>query len=164
MHRLIAPLAVMAALIAPAAAPAQELLLGGGHAAFNAERAEDGGILAAEYRWAPFGRMLGGDAMMAAAADVTTSSDAFLGLGVAMRWPLGSRWFVDASVMPGYYSAGDDDNRLGGQFQFRSTLGLGVSVGEAGALSLAVSHKSNANTQNMNPGLESLMLRWHWQF
>lgn len=157
-------LPLLLALLPAAPVAAQELLIGVGYAAFNAESARDGGILASEYHAAPFGRFLGADATLAAAADITTSGDAFLGLGVAARWPLGQRWFIDASVLPGYYSEGNDSNRLGGHFQFRSTLGVGRRFGDAGALSLAISHKSNAETQERNPGLETLMLRWHVSF
>lgn len=157
-------LPLLIALLPAAPVAAQEMLAGLGYAAFNAESARDGGILAFEYHAAPFGRMLGADTMLAAAADVTTTGDAFLGLGLAARWPLGQRWFIDASVLPGYYSEGNDNNRLGGHFQFRSTLGLGRRLAGGGAVSLALSHKSNAETQERNPGLESLMLRWHLPF
>ncbi|MFC3118764.1 acyloxyacyl hydrolase [Jhaorihella thermophila] len=44
----------------------------------------------------------------------------------------------------------------------RSLLGLGYRFGNGSALSLAVSHKSNASTSNFNPGANSIFLRWHW--
>lgn len=160
MNRTLGALAMTACLTA-SAAPAQEVSIGVGYAAFNAEVARDGALLSVGYRSAPFGRFLGADAAWGAVADVTDTGDIFLGAGVGLRWPLGERFFVQASVAPGFYRANEERNLLGGNFQFRSTLGVGWRFAETQAVSLSVSHKSNAHIRDFNPGLESLFLSWH---
>ena len=53
---------------------------------------------------------------------------------------------------------------LGGDFQFRSTIGPGYRLTDTSAISFVLSHKSNAHIEDRNPGLDMVLLRWHMAF
>lgn len=142
-------------------AQAGEVVFGAGVSRFNEDRALDSPLLSASYRLRPFTAFLGGQLGWTAALDLQTRGDAFAGIGLALRWDLGSDWFIDASVVPGFWHESSRRNDLGGDFQFRSSLGIGRWIAPGHALSLVASHKSNANLNDFNPGLETLLLQWH---
>lgn len=151
--------ALAAAFSAPAAA--QEVILGLGYSDFSRDGAEDGAIASVEYMHAPFyeGRVL--SARIGAAFDVQDSGDVFLGAGVSGVWDLRRDWFFEASVMPGVFAESVSVNDLGSTFEIRSQLALGKRLLDGRALSLAVSHKSNASTADENPGVDTVSLRYH---
>ena len=60
--------------------------------------------------------------------------------------------------MPGVYIR-DGGPNLGFPLQFRGSLGAGVNIGDYGSLSVFFDHRSNANTTEVNPGLETLGIR-----
>lgn len=92
-------------------------------------------------------------------------SDVFLGFGIASIWRLGDGpWFVETSIMPGYYDAGSGGTDLGGNWQFRSLIGLGYRFDGGSRISLALDHKSNADLEEDNPGSETVMLRYRLDF
>ena len=66
--------------------------------------------------------------------------------------------------MPGYYNASNDLNDLGGDFQIRSLLGLGYNLNNGNSVSVALTHKSNASTNDENPGVNALLVRYHLGF
>ena len=76
---------------------------------------------------------------------------------------LGAGWFSEISLMPGIYKdwGGSD---LGSEFQVRSLIAIGKRFKNGQAVSLALTHKSNASTAARNPGVDSLLLRWHVSF
>lgn len=95
---------------------------------------------------------------------VTDDGAVWAGAGAKVRWDLGgSGAFVEGSIMPGYYEAGDGPD-LGGSLQFRSALGLGYEFDNGATLTLLYDHRSNADTQELNPGMETLSLRYAIRF
>jgi len=92
------------------------------------------------------------------------AGDLFVGAGLAGLYPLDRRWFIEASVLPGYYRASDPANRLGNDFEIRSLLGIGYTLDSGNSLSLAIAHISNASTAPVNPGANGIQLRWRRRF
>ncbi len=92
------------------------------------------------------------------------NGDFHIGLGVVGLYALNERWFVEGSVMPGYFNPSIDLNDLGGDFQIRSLLGLGYALDNGNSVSLAITHKSNASTNDDNPGVNAVLLRYHLGF
>ncbi len=158
--------ALLAALLSFAAMPAlaQNLVLGLGHADFSRPVSEDTEVISFEYQHTPFhdtGRLRFG---VAAALDVHAAGDYFLGLGIYGEYDLSRRWFAEASLMPGVYQANEARNDLGRPLEFRSLLGVGYRLDERHSISLAVTHKSNASTGRINPGVDSVLLRLHRRY
>lgn len=152
--------ACLLAATAPAAATSQELTLGIGATDYPAGGV-DSGIFSLEYRHSPFFERSAFSAAIAANISSTEESDVFAGIGVGLRWAWTSGWFVDFSMMPGYYDAGVPGNDLGTDLEFRSLLGLGYQFDTGQSVSLAVTHKSNASLDDVNPGADAILLRWH---
>ncbi len=156
--------ALMWLLVLPSATSAQEWILGAGFADFSRQGAVDGAILSLEYHHTPFytrGRL---DIGWAGAAVVHDTGDAFLGVGLTGRYALDANWFIDATVLPGVFVENEALNNLGSAFEIRSLLGIGYRFDNGAALSLALTHKSNASTAPINPGVNSILLRWHFAF
>lgn len=145
-------------------AQAQSLILGVGYADFQHNGSRDQGVLSLEYQHTPFwerGRL---SARLAGAATVHANGDFHLGAGVAGEYALDRNWFIEASVLPGLYIEGEDSNTLGSRFEVRSLFGLGYRFDNGNALSLAITHKSNASISDFNPGVNSVLLRFHRSF
>ncbi|WP_420006670.1 acyloxyacyl hydrolase [Arenibacterium sp. LLYu02] len=140
---------------------ADQLIFGAGFANYSHEAAENSAVFAVEYQGKPFLQRPRLEARWAVAAELQAKGDAFVGGGISGRWALPKSWFVEASVMPGLYLNGPQGNDLGSTFEIRSLLGLGRELKNGTALSLAIAHKSNASTGRINPGVNSLILRWH---
>ncbi len=104
-------------------------------------------------RYGPFQPTVGGSA--------TADGDLWAGAGV--KWTterlIDSPFFVEVSLMPGLYALGDGPD-LGGALQFRSALGLGVGFDNGVTVTVLYDHRSNADTQSLNPGLETLAFRF----
>jgi len=92
---------------------------------------------------------------------VTSDNDVWIGAGA--KWStqgvIDSPFFIESSLMPGYYSAGSGPN-IGGTMQFRSAVGGGYTFDNGGTVTLLYDHRSNADTQIPNPGLETLSIRY----
>jgi opacity protein-like surface antigen len=158
MRATLSALALGLSLAAPAAA--QDVILGLGASDFE----ETAGTLTAEYHFAPF-HDFGWIALgFGGAVMIDTEADFWIGAGLTFLSPLGERWFVEASLMPGYYENGSDDTDLGSEFEFRSLIGVGYRITDRAALSLAVDHRSNASTASSNPGVNTLSLRLRARF
>ncbi|MEJ6398934.1 acyloxyacyl hydrolase [Yoonia sp. 208BN28-4] len=96
------------------------------------------------------------------AISVTDTGDTWLGVGA--KWTsndilTAGPLFVETSLMPGIYFAGDGPD-IGGAMQFRSAFGIGYALGNGATVSVLYDHRSNADTQNLNPGLETLSIRY----
>lgn len=156
----------LAALLAlpPLAAPATDAVIGLGYADFSDDAAVDSAILELELHSNPFGRFAGADWSIAGAIVAHSEGDFFVGIGPAAIWSLRNRWFVEASVMPGYFDNAVAANLLGSDFEIRSLLGVGRQISDRLSLSLAVSHKSNADISDRNPGANAVSLRSRWSF
>lgn len=160
---MIKKLLLGAALTAGIASPSmsQELAFGLGHTEYSQSGAEDGAVVSVEYFHGPFYQGDIFSARLAGAIELVETGDAFVGGGVSGNWDLRQGWFIEASVMPGAYFESAPLNDLGSTFEIRSQIALGKRFNNGKALSLALSHKSNASTADINPGVNVLALRWH---
>ena len=91
-------------------------------------------------------------------ASITESGAVWAGVGLQAVFGLGGGWAVEGSVMPGLRHDGSGPD-LGHPVQVRSALAISRGVGP-GRLALGVDHLSNAALGDMNPGSDSLFLRW----
>lgn len=139
----------------------QEIVLGAGYTDYSHNGAQDGALLALEYTHTPFyeGRIF--STHLAGAIEVVETGDAFLGVGVSGKWTLQNSWFIEASVLPGAYVEAIQLNELGSTFEIRSQIAVGKRFKNGKGLSLGLSHKSNASTGYINPGVNAVTLRWH---
>lgn len=103
--------------------------------------------------YGPFQLTFGGSATL----------DGDLWVGGGAKWTsrdiISGPFFIEASLMPGLYARGDGPD-IGGALQFRSALGAGYEFGNGATLTVLYDHRSNADTQELNPGLETLGLRY----
>ncbi len=92
---------------------------------------------------------------------LTDGGDYWVGAGV--KWTskgvIDSPFFVESSLMPGIYGQADGPD-LGGQMHFRSSLGAGYTFDNGATVTASYDHRSNADTQQLNPGLETISLRF----
>lgn len=92
---------------------------------------------------------------------LTTDGSAWFGVG--WKWTsqtvFDSPLFVETSLMPGFYAQREGPD-LGGSLQFRSAFGVGYEFDNGSTLTIAYDHRSNADTQSLNPGLETLSIRY----
>lgn len=95
------------------------------------------------------------------AASITDDGSFWVGAGG--KWTsaqiIPGPFFIESSLMPGFYTAGDGVD-LGGNLQFRSSLGAGYTFDSGATLTVAYDHRSNADTDKTNPGLEVLSVRY----
>ncbi|PWE31361.1 lipid A 3-O-deacylase [Maritimibacter sp. 55A14] len=160
MKRMLT-LAFLLAGFQPAAAG--EFILGAGYVDFSRGAGDEAG-LTGEYHADPFTRLGAIGLNFGVAAGLHGNGDVWVGAGIAARADLGERWFVEGSVLPGYYEAGERESRLGGHFQIRSLAALGYRLDGGYGLSLSIDHKSNAGTEDFNPGVNTVSLRLHRAF
>ncbi|SLN25098.1 Lipid A 3-O-deacylase (PagL) [Falsiruegeria litorea R37] len=159
-------LAVALSLAMSTAAPlhAQSLILGLGYADFEFADSSDQALASIEYQHAPFHQRERFSAAFAGAASIHANGDVHLGVGIAAEYKLNQHWFIEASVLPGAFIEADSNNDLGSKFEVRSLLGLGYRFERGDALSLAITHKSNASVSSFNPGVNAVLLRYHVAF
>ncbi|WP_170517753.1 acyloxyacyl hydrolase [Ruegeria atlantica] len=156
--------AILALLLAAPAAQAQSLVFGAGFSDFSDSQSDDEAAFSLEYQHRPFHEASRFSATWGSALTVDTAGDIHIGIGLIGIYGFAERWFVEGSVMPGYFSEGEGRNDLGGEFQIRTLLGLGYTLDSGNKVSLAITHKSNASTQDNNPGVNSALLRYHFAF
>lgn len=162
MPSRLAPLALLVCLASPATA--RDLVLSLGYGQFSAEGDREVAMLGIEAHTDRRGGFLGARWGLGVAGTFDDDGAVWVGLGPSAEWDLGRGWFVEASVMPGYYNGGSGGIDLGSELEIRSLIGIGREIGARSALSLALSHKSNADIGDINPGMNSLSLRLHWRF
>lgn len=150
---------LLAALAGPA--QAQSWVAGAGFSDFSDSLSEDTAILSAEYHFTPFYTRERLSAGWGAALSVFGTGDVHLGGGITGTYLLGGDWFLEGSVMPGVYVENETLNDLGSAFEIRSLIAVGHRFENGQAVSLALTHKSNASTAAENPGVNSLLVRWH---
>lgn len=94
-------------------------------------------------------------------ASLTDQGAAWVGAG--FKWTsqgvFDSPLFVETSLMPGVFTAGDGPD-IGGALQFRSAFGVGYEFDNGATLTVSYDHRSNADTSQLNPGLETLSIRY----
>lgn len=162
--RPLAPALAALLALAPVAAGAGNLVVGVGYYDFSDMNALDSPVIELELHSNPLWHFAGADWSIGGVVEHQESGDAFVGIGPSGIWPLGNRWFVEGSLMPGYFGDSGISNALGGDFQIRTLLGVGFAVSNRLSLSLAASHMSNADTASRNPGANALSLRTRWSF
>jgi lipid A 3-O-deacylase len=138
-------------------APAQSLDIG-----IVTDYDNGGGGLVVEYHTTPFFERGGFSLGWAVAGRLDADNDVWAGVGAAANFDIGDTLFVEASLMPGYYNAGETD--LGGHLQFRTLLGLGTQISNRSALIISIDHMSNANIRTFNPGSNTVALRLRTRF
>jgi lipid A 3-O-deacylase len=94
----------------------------------------------------------------------TTDGSLWLGGGVLYDWQFADSWHLKPGLGVGYYSRGSSDLDLGHPVEFRSQLEIAKDINAQNSLGLAVSHLSNADLDDRNPGVEVLSLYWHYNF
>ncbi len=93
-------------------------------------------------------------------ASLSDHREAWVGAGLLFEEPLGrSPFFVQVSVLPGFYDRGRGKN-LGGHFQIRSGIDLGYQFAGGARLSVGLDHRSDAGTTDLNPGLNTVQVRY----
>jgi hypothetical protein len=142
-------------------AQSQEWVMGAGFADFSSSRAKDTAIISVEYHSDPFHSRRRLKIGWGGSVSVFGTGDVHLGGGLVGVLDLGQRWFAEASVMPGLYGHRILENNLGSAFEIRSLLSVGRRLNNGGAISVALTHKSNASTAAKNPGVNAVLLRWH---
>ena len=94
---------------------------------------------------------------------VSVTDEGSLWIGSGAKWTsthlVSGPWFAEASFMPGLHFAGDGPD-LGGVLHFRSALGIGYEFDNGNTVTLAVDHRSNGDLLDLNPGLETISLRY----
>ncbi len=157
-------LAFITLMTGAAQAQAQEWVLGLGYADFSSVTSEDQGLIDFELHAAPFYENRRFQAGWAGAVSVHFNGDFFIGAGLAGTLAFKDGWFLEGSVLPGYYHPSTPLNDLGSDFEIRSLLGVGYTLKSGDRLSLAFTHKSNASTSSVNPGVNAVELRLRKQF
>lgn len=140
---------------------AQSIVFGLGYSDFTYDQSLDTATVGFEYHHSPFYQGKFVNVSWGATAGADKNGDFFAGAGLVAEWPLRHDWFVEFSVMPGYYNADENDNRLGGHLQFRSLIALGKTLASGNAVSLGLAHASNASTNPFNPGVNAIVARFH---
>ncbi len=157
-------LAIVSLIFSVSTGKAQEWVIGAGYADFSDSLATDESLVVLEYHAAPFlenGRFSLG---FAGAAVAHLSGDLFVGGGLAGVYQINDRWFIEGSVLPGYFRASSPQNNLGSDFEIRSLIGFGVVLDSGSRLSIALTHKSNASTAPVNPGVNGIQIRVRHRF
>ena len=149
--------------IFPICAQAQEWTFGVGATDYGND-GDDSAAFEVEYRYAPFMQRRVMSLSWGANGSASTEGDLFIGGGIWARWHWQNGWFIDSSIMPGLYDEGTSDNDLGSAFEIRSLLGVGYQLESGAAVSVAITHKSNAGLASENPGSETYLLRYHMSF
>ncbi|WP_299640728.1 acyloxyacyl hydrolase [uncultured Ruegeria sp.] len=157
-------LTAVLASTASVSAHAQTIVFGAGYADFSEDVSEDQALVSLEYQHRPFHQAKRFSAGWGAALSIDEDGDTHIGAGLIGLYSFSDRWFVEGSVMPGYYNAGNDLNDLGGGFQIRSLFGLGYNLNNGNSVSVAITHKSNASTNDENPGVNAFLVRYHLGF
>ncbi len=124
---------------------------------------DNGGVgLQAEYHANPFFERGRFSTRWATAARIDADRDLWAGVGIAANLKLTNSMFVEASIMPGLYHAGE--TALGSNFEVRSLVGVGAQVSTSKAFILSIDHTSNATTGRLNPGSNAVSLRLRSSF
>lgn len=156
-----------AALVFTGAVPvsAADWIVGLGTTDFSRDGASDEAALVIEVHGPTLGRIGRFDLGFGGALEVDSEGDYWVGAGVAALGSIGNGpWFVEASLMPGFYDEAIQENDLGGNLQFRSLLGLGYAFANGARISLAASHKSNGGFEDENPGANAISVRYRRGF
>jgi len=156
--------AALTVLLLASPAAATDLVFGFGTTVDSGPGSSESSIIQLELHSDPIWHLGRADLALAGAIDLHDNGEYWAGGGLAALWPMPKRYFIEASVMPGYFGGNNSQADLGSHFEIRSLLGFGRQINDRLSLSLAVTHKSNAGTANSNPGVNMIELRTRWRF
>jgi len=94
-------------------------------------------------------------------ANVSTDGSVYGYAGISLDIFLGNRLVLRPSFAPGLYYEGNGKD-LGHTIEFRSAAELAWRFDDRSRLGIEISHRSNADIGDENPGEESLMLFYHF--
>ena len=95
----------------------------------------------------------------AAGVSVTSDRDSWIGLGATYSKHFANdRAYLQLSLMPGLYAQVDGPD-LGHAIEFRSGIELGYETREGMRFGISYDHRSNADLDSVNPGLETVQFR-----
>ena len=95
----------------------------------------------------------------AAGVSVTSHRDTWIGLGATYgKHFANDRAYLQLSLMPGLYAQADGPD-LGHAIEFRSGIELGYETGRGVRFGISYDHRSNADLDSVNPGLETVQFR-----
>ena len=93
----------------------------------------------------------------------SATSDGDLWLGIGAKWTteqvIDGPFFVELSFLPGLYVQGDGPD-LGLPLEFRGGIGVGYRFDNGATLSVLADHRSNGDLGDINPGLETIGIRY----
>lgn len=84
--------------------------------------------------------------------------DIWAGGGPTVVWPFADRWAAHASLMAGFYVAGDGGDDLGSDLEVRSRIGVSRGIAFPWRLGIAVEHTSNGGLGDFDRGSEAVLL------
>jgi len=96
-----------------------------------------------------------------AGVEVTSDTSIWAGGGALIDYEFTPSWYVTPSVGVGLYTDGDSDLDLDYPIQFRSQLEVSHQYDSGHRAGIALSHTSNADLGDDNPGTEVLSFYWH---
>ena len=95
----------------------------------------------------------------AAGASVTSDRDTWIGLGATYSKHFAhDHAYLQLSLMPGLYAQGNGPD-LGHVIEFRSGIELGYETRGGMRFGISYDHRSNAELDSVNPGLETVQFR-----
>ena len=92
----------------------------------------------------------------------TSTSQGFVGAGLLFDYYLSPSLVLTASLAPNYYWGGNSELDLGHDLEFRSQLELAYRFDDHSRLGLAISHYSNADIGDKNPGTETASIYYSY--
>lgn len=92
--------------------------------------------------------------------EVTSDAAVWAGAGFLYDFYLGNNWVLTPSLGAGLYADGNGQD-LGSAIEFRSTLEMGYQFENTSRVTAGISHMSNADIGDHNPGTEILSLNYH---
>lgn len=91
---------------------------------------------------------------------LATGDEAVMGYaGVLVDMYFGNRWVLTPSFTPGLYRGGNGID-LGGTLEFKSQLELSYRFDNRSRLGIGISHISNADIYDSNPGTETVFMTY----
>lgn len=150
--------------IFPSAVLAQSWIIGAGYSDFVEDNPEDSVNLLFEVHSASFYQRGKFELSYGGTVDINETGEYFVGAGLSGVFKLKQNYFLEGSILPGYYYSSDQKNSLGSDFIIRSLLGVGLTLSSGNTISYAITHKSNAASSQFNPGVNSFLLRYRRQF
>lgn len=99
-----------------------------------------------------------------AGIEATSDATVWAGGGFLLDYEIAPQWYVTPSIGAGLYFKGSSDLDLDYPIQFRSQLEGSYKFETGSRLGVAISHLSNADLGDHNPGTESLNVYWHMPY